>query len=103
MATANTAVGPRGFPPTTASNRAYRLTAIDVLRGLVIVIMAIDHVRDFFLAGAQQDPMADPNVALSLFATRWITHFCAPVFVLLAGVSAGLMTARKSPADLARL
>jgi len=83
--------------------RSYRLREIDMLRGLVIVIMAIDHVRDFFLAGAQQDPMADPNVALSLFATRWITHFCAPVFVLLAGVSAGLMTARKSPADLARL
>jgi len=83
--------------------RSYRLTAIDMLRGLVIVIMAIDHVRDFFLAGAQQDPMADPNVAVSLFATRWITHFCAPVFVLLAGVSAGLMASRRSPRDLARL
>jgi uncharacterized membrane protein len=83
--------------------RPYRLTAIDTLRGLVIVIMAIDHVRDFFLAGALQDPMADPNVTLDLFATRWITHFCAPVFVLLAGVSAGLMTSRRNPRDLARL
>jgi uncharacterized membrane protein len=82
--------------------RAYRLSSIDMLRGLVIVIMAIDHVRDFLMVAAEQDPMANPNVTLGLFATRWITHFCAPVFVLLAGTSAGLVGARKSPADLAR-
>ena len=64
--------------------------------------MAIDHVRDFFLAGALQDPTTDPNVTLGLFMTRWITHFCAPVFVLLAGVSAGLMSARRTPSELAR-
>lgn len=87
-------------PSTSTDQRAYRLTSIDTLRGLVIVIMAIDHVRDNFLAGAQQDPMADPNIAVSLFATRWITHFCAPVFVLLAGVSAGLMVSRRSRGDL---
>ncbi len=85
-----------------ADHRAYRLHAIDALRGLVIVIMAIDHVRDFFLVAAEQDPMANPNITLGLFATRWITHFCAPVFVLLAGTSAGLMAARKSPTELAR-
>jgi uncharacterized membrane protein len=73
-----------------------------MLRGLVIVIMAIDHVRDFFLFGTVQDPMANPNIPLGLFATRWITHFCAPVFVLLAGVSAGLMASRKSRGDLMR-
>src|SRR6185369_17100587 len=102
MATANTAAGPQGFPPNTASNRAYRLEGIDMLRGLVILVMAIDHVRDFFLAGTEQDPMANPNITAGLFATRWITHFCAPVFVLLAGVSAGLIAARKSRGDLAR-
>lgn len=80
--------------------RSHRLDSIDLLRGLVIVIMAIDHVRDFMLVGAEQDPMQDPNVGPALFFTRWITHFCAPVFVLLAGVSAGLMTARKTPAEL---
>jgi uncharacterized membrane protein len=84
-----------------AGQRAYRLTSIDLLRGLVIVIMAIDHTRDFFLAGAEQDPTTDPNVGAALFATRWITHFCAPVFVLLAGTSAGLMVARKSRPELA--
>jgi uncharacterized membrane protein len=86
-------------PPV--SQRAYRIEAVDMLRGLVIVIMAIDHVRDFFLFGAEQDPMGDPNIAAGLFATRWITHFCAPVFVLLAGVSGGLMLARKSRSELA--
>ena len=80
--------------------RAYRLTGIDMLRGLAIVVMALDHVRDFFLVGAVQDPMGDPNVPPALFATRWITHFCAPVFVLLAGTSAGLMAARKTHSDL---
>lgn len=85
-----------------ANQRAYRLTAIDFLRGLVIMIMAIDHTRDFFLAGTEQDPMGNPNITIGLFATRWITHFCAPVFVLLAGVSAGLMASRKSRGDLAR-
>jgi uncharacterized membrane protein len=82
--------------------RSYRLTSIDMIRGLVIVIMAIDHVRDFFLVGGVQDPTTDPNIALALFMTRWITHFCAPVFVFLAGTSAGLMSARRSRADLAR-
>jgi uncharacterized membrane protein len=85
-----------------ADKRAYRLSAIDMIRGLVIVIMAIDHVRDNFLFGALQDPTADPNISAGLFATRWITHFCAPVFVLLAGTSAGLMAARKSKKELAR-
>ncbi len=84
------------------NHRAYRLEAIDMLRGLVILIMAIDHVRDFFLFGAEQDPMSNPNVTVGLFATRWITHFCAPVFVLLAGTSAGLMGARKSRSEMAR-
>jgi len=81
--------------------RAYRLSSIDMLRGLVIVIMAIDHTRDFFHAGAAIDPMGDPNVPLVLALTRWITHFCAPVFVFLSGTSAGLTAARKSPRDLA--
>jgi uncharacterized membrane protein len=85
-----------------ADKRAYRLGAIDMIRGLVIVIMAIDHVRDNFLFGALQDPTSDPNVSAGVFATRWITHFCAPVFVLLAGTSAGLMATRKSAGELAR-
>jgi uncharacterized membrane protein len=83
-----------------ADARGYRLSSLDMLRGLVIVIMALDHVRDSFHLGAQQDPMADPNIGAALFFTRWITHFCAPVFVFLAGTSAGLMAARRSPSHV---
>jgi uncharacterized membrane protein len=87
---------------TVSDQRSYRLTSIDMLRGLVIVIMALDHVRDFFMAGAQQDPMSNPDVTVGLYLTRWITHFCAPVFVFLAGTSAGLMAARKPPVELGK-
>src|SRR5262245_58293102 len=83
-----------------ADARGYRLTSIDMLRGLVVIIMALDHTRDCFHAGAAIDPMGDPNVPLVLALTRWITHFCAPVFVFLAGTSAGLMVARKTARDL---
>src|SRR4051812_45446010 len=82
--------------------RAYRLTSIDLVRGLVIVIMAIDHVRDFVMVASEQDPMTNPNVTAAVFATRWITHFCAPVFVFLAGTSAGLMASRKSATELTK-
>jgi uncharacterized membrane protein len=96
-------------PPTSveataapaSDRRAYRMSSLDLLRGLVIVVMALDHVRDSFMLGAVQDPTADPNVSPLLFATRWITHFCAPAFVFLAGTSAGLMARRRSPAELA--
>jgi uncharacterized membrane protein len=81
--------------------RSYRLSSIDLLRGLIIVIMALDHVRDFIHAGGVLDPTASADINLSLFYTRWITHFCAPVFVFLAGTSAGLMTGRKTPGELA--
>jgi uncharacterized membrane protein len=80
--------------------RAYRISSIDMVRGMVMVIMAIDHVRDYVMFSASQDPMADPNISVALFFTRWITHYCAPVFVFLAGTSAGLMSTRKSPAEL---
>jgi uncharacterized membrane protein len=86
----------------STDQRAYRLSAIDLVRGLVIVIMAIDHVRDFTMIGTEQDPMTNPNITAAVFFTRWITHFCAPVFVLLAGTSAGLMTARRSRPALAQ-
>ncbi len=82
--------------PVAFDQRAYRLTSIDMLRGLVIVIMALDHVREY-LGSSMHDPMHDPSVSPAWFATRWITHFCAPVFVFLAGTSAGMMAGRKTP------
>lgn len=85
-----------------SDQRAYRMMSIDILRGLVIVVMALDHVRDYVMAGSVQDPTADPATGPLLFATRWITHFCAPTFVFLAGTSVGLMARRKRPSDLAQ-
>lgn len=73
-----------------------RLDVVDLLRGLAIVLMALDHVREF-LQAEQINPtnLAETNVPL--FFTRWVTHFCAPVFVLLAGAGASLgMLQRKS-------
>ena len=68
-----------------ADRRAARNEAIDWVRGLVMVVMALDHARDFI------GPDVDLTTAgPALFFTRWITHFCAPVFVLLAGTAAYL-------------
>jgi uncharacterized membrane protein len=73
---------------------AARLDAIDLLRGLVICIMVLDHVRDYFHASGQFDPLNLDVTNPALFLTRWITHFCAPTFVFLAGVSIWLQASR---------
>lgn len=83
---------------------AARLDAIDALRGLVIAIMVLDHVRDFFhWAAASLDPTDPLRTTPILFATRWITHLCATSFVFLSGVSIYLQRVNgKPPAALSR-
>lgn len=82
---------------------AYRIDSIDLLRGLVMIIMALDHTRDFFHSQAMtEDPLNFATTTPVLFLTRWITHFCAPVFVFLAGTSAFFQSSRKSKAELSK-
>ena len=73
-----------------------RLNSIDILRGLVMVIMALDHARDYMTI--QTVSATDVTKAsAALFLTRWITHYCAPVFVFLAGAGAMLSLQRGKP------
>jgi uncharacterized membrane protein len=81
-----------------------RIYSIDFLRGVVMMIMLLDHTREFVHAGAlQSDPSNLSSTTIAVFFTRWITHFCAPVFVFLAGTSIYLQKLNgKSSADLSR-
>ena len=78
-----------------------RLASIDILRGLIIVVMALDHVRDYF-TDVRFNPLDPTHTTAMLYATRWVTNFCAPVFVLLAGTSAYLVARRCTTAQLSR-
>ena len=72
--------------PVAISRANTRLTSIDALRGLIIILMALDHVRDFWSATPfRADDISQTTIPL--FLTRWITHFCAPTFVFLTGIS----------------
>jgi uncharacterized membrane protein len=83
--------------------KGYRIQSIDLLRGLVMVIMALDHVRDFFHWSVQHyNPLDFSQTSAPIFFTRWITHFCAPVFVFLAGTSAWLTGVRKGKKVLSK-
>ncbi|HET9826005.1 MAG TPA: heparan-alpha-glucosaminide N-acetyltransferase domain-containing protein [Chitinophagaceae bacterium] len=84
-----------------------RIQSIDIVRGVVMVIMAIDHVRDFFYkapvssgASVATNPTDLATTTPALFFTRWFTHFCAPIFVFLAGTSIFLMSQKKSKSEL---
>ena len=85
---------------------APRIQSVDALRGAIMMLMAIDHIRDYVARSAQEFLPTDlTRTTPAIFLTRWITHFCAPVFVLTAGVGAYLwMTrGRRSKNNLSRL
>ena len=83
------------------TNTTYRIGSLDLLKGLVMVVMALDHIRDYFHAPAfLYDPTDPMHTSIPIFFTRWITHYCAPTFCFLAGTSAFLVGIRKSKKEL---
>jgi uncharacterized membrane protein len=94
----STAVEP--FQPPAHSGRA-RIESVDVVRGIIMIIMALDHTRDYF-GNAAVSPTNLAQTTVALFFTRWVTHICAPVFFLLTGTGAYLSLHRMSRAELSR-
>ncbi len=87
-------------PPLTAI-RSKRIVSIDLLRGVVMILMVLDHVRDYFHAYSYHyDSLDLDHTSVAIFFTRWITHFCAPIFMFLAGISAFLYGAKRSRKEL---
>src|SRR6476469_5240399 len=113
MATSvSTTTVPPAFIPSTFTDKGSlepkptrtRVDSIDLLRGIVMVVMMLDHTRDYIHnAVFQFDPLDPTRTNVALFFTRWITHFCAPTFVFLAGTGIYLQFARgKSKTQLSK-
>lgn len=85
----------------TVNLRPKRIESIDIVRGIAMVIMALDHVRDYFhITANTDDPLNLATTTPALYFTRWITHFCAPIFVFLSGTSIYLQSLRKTKKEL---
>ena len=82
-----------------AAGKRVRLESIDIVRGVVMILMALDHTRDFF-GTSGVNPTDPASTTVPLFFTRWITHFCAPTFFLLTGTGAFLASRRRSAKQL---
>jgi uncharacterized membrane protein len=82
-----------------ASPGRFRIESVDVLRGVIMIVMALDHTRDYFAITAFS-PTDPSRTTVPLFFTRWITHFCAPVFFLLTGTGAYLSLRKKTKRQL---
>ncbi len=86
---------------TATTPRAARVVSLDIFRGLIMVVMALDHTRDYF-TNLRFEPETLTQTYAALFFTRWITHFCAPMFFFLAGIGAFFYGRRHTPAELTR-
>jgi uncharacterized membrane protein len=86
---------------TRANRKRSRVDSVDLLRGVIMLLMALDHVRDFF-GSASANPTDLATTTVPLFFTRWVTHICAPVFFLLTGTGAFLALRRRSRRELSR-
>jgi uncharacterized membrane protein len=84
-----------------AVTKRVRIESIDVVRGVIMILMALDHTRDFF-GNSGLNPTNPATTTIPLFFTRWSTHFCAPVFFLLTGTGAYLSLRKKSKRELSR-
>lgn len=97
----NLTTADRKFSTLEVAQGTYRISSIDLLRGIVMIIMALDHTRDYFHADVFFYSPTDLNQTnVAVFFTRWISHFCAPVFVFLSGTSAFLSAQKKSKKEL---
>src|SRR6516165_9838346 len=82
-----------------------RIQSVDALRGAIMILMAIDHIRDYVARSAQQfSPTHLTSTTTPIFFTHWIRHFCAPVFMLTAGLGAyfWMSRGRRSKGELSR-
>ena len=80
-------------------NTKKRIESIDIARGIIMIIMTLDHVRDFLMLPGPS-PLDIQSTSVILFFTRWVTHFCAPTFLFLSGVSAFLAGQKRSRRQL---
>lgn len=100
--TASMAANLTDSSPVAPAGVRQRVTSVDLVRGIVMVLMALDHTRDYF-SNLRFQPEDLSKATPFLFATRWITHFCAPTFFLLAGVGASLaISGGKSTKEVSR-
>ena len=94
---------PGAEPPCKADAARKRIEAVDLLRGLMVALMVLDHTREYFSAEALRfDPLDLSRTTAWLFATRWATHLCAPTFVFLAGASVHLQRLAGKPEGAVR-
>jgi uncharacterized membrane protein len=96
--------GQTGTASVTSRRIVSRIVSVDALRGLVMIIMALDHVREFYHVGAMSYQPEDlSRTTAALFLTRWVTHICAPVFMFTAGMGAYFRLSRgRARGDLSR-